>query len=106
MDFRPLRTDDAQALLDLRVANRDHFQIAEPRHPEAFFTLDRQRDLVGFARLSNVVLGAFHNAYLGYMVAEAHSNGAGVRSSAISSPSTEPPSSPTGCSSETGGCAQ
>ncbi|HEX8083900.1 MAG TPA: GNAT family protein [Solirubrobacteraceae bacterium] len=89
MDFRPLTIDDAPALLRMRRENRAHFQIAEPRQPEAFFTLDRQRDLVagadglivgafagdelaGFARLSNVVLGAFRNAYLGYMVAEAH----------------------------------
>ncbi|HEX8122351.1 MAG TPA: GNAT family protein [Solirubrobacteraceae bacterium] len=93
MEFRPLTVDDAEALLDLRRANRDHFQIAEPRHPESFFTLERQRDLVagadglvvgafdaqlvGFARLSNVVLGAFHNAYLGYMVAREH-NGRGI----------------------------
>ena len=94
MDFRALTVDDAPALLALRIANREHFQVAEPRHPEAFFTLARQRELVagadglmlgafdggelvGFARLSNVVLGAFHNAYLGYMVARSH-NGRGI----------------------------
>ncbi len=94
MEFRALTADDAPALLAMRRANREHFQIAEPRHPESFFTLERQRalidgaqgllvgpfadgELVGFARLSNVVLGAFHNAYLGYMVAREH-NGRGV----------------------------
>ena len=94
MEFRPLRPDDAPALLRLREANRDHFQIAEPRHPRSFLTVERQRallaetdglmpgafaagELIGFARLSNVVLGAFRNAYLGYMVARDH-HGRGV----------------------------
>jgi ribosomal-protein-alanine N-acetyltransferase len=94
VEFRALTLDDAPALLAMRRANREHFQIAEPRHPESFFTLERQRALiaageglivapfddgrlVGFARLSNVVLGAFHNAYLGYMVAR-EDNGRGV----------------------------
>ena len=92
--IRPLAGSDGEALLALRLANRAHFQIAEARHPEAFFTVERQRsiveegeglmlgafdgaELVGFARLSNVVRGAFQNAYLGYMVAEAH-NGRGI----------------------------
>ena len=78
----------------LRLANRDHFQIAEPRHPPEFFSVERQRDLiagadglllgayaddelVGFVRLSNIVLGAFRNAYLGYMVGRSH-NGRGI----------------------------
>ena len=73
----------------MREANRDHFQIAEPRHPAvvlrrrapARLIADLGRadagafadgELVGFARLSNVVLGAFRNAYLGYMVGRAH----------------------------------
>lgn len=94
MEIRPLTADDTPALLRMREENRAHFQIAEPRHPEAFFTIARQREiivgadglllgafdggrLVGFARLSNVVLGAFHNAYLGYMVARSH-NGRGI----------------------------
>lgn len=80
---RPLARGDAAALLELRLANRDHFQIAEPRQPPLWFTLHTQRerlaaadglmlgifdgdDLAGYARLSNVVLGAFRNAYLGY----------------------------------------
>ncbi|HEV2811807.1 MAG TPA: GNAT family protein [Solirubrobacteraceae bacterium] len=92
--FRVVTVDDAPALVALRLANREHFQIAEPRQPEVFFTLERQRgliagaeglmlgafagdELIGFARLSNVVLGAFHNAYLGYMVGRDH-NGRGV----------------------------
>jgi [ribosomal protein S5]-alanine N-acetyltransferase len=94
VDFRPLTEDDAAALLALRQANREHFQIAEPRQPETFFTLETQRALIagadglmvgpwagerllGYARLSNVVLGAFHNAYLGYSVDREH-NGRGV----------------------------
>lgn len=96
MDVRPLTADDAPALAALRRAEREHFQIAEARHPDAFFTADRQRailaaadglmlgafagdggDVVGFARLSNVVMGAFRNAYLGYMVARGH-NGRGI----------------------------
>ena len=91
---RPLTETDASALLALRLANREHFQIAEPRHPPEFFTAGRQREIiaaadglmlgafaaaepVGFARLSNIVLGAFQNAYLGYMVAGPH-NGRGI----------------------------
>jgi ribosomal-protein-alanine N-acetyltransferase len=94
VQFRPLDPDDAAALLRLREANRAHFQIAEPRHPPDFFTVERQRaivaasdglmpgafadgELVGFARLSNIVLGAFRNAYLGYMVGRDH-NGRGI----------------------------
>ena len=80
---RPLDAGDAAALLELRLANRDHFQIAEPRQPPSWFTLETQRDrlagsdglmlgvfdgddLAGYVRLSNIVLGAFRNAYLGY----------------------------------------
>ena len=83
--------DDARALLSLRLANRDHFQIAEPRRPEVFFTLNQQRaliadssgmllgafdgdELLGYARLSNIVRGAFDNAYLGYAVGREHNN--------------------------------
>ena len=86
---RPATEADAEALLALRLANRAHFQIAEPRRPEVFFTLDQQHallaasdgmflgafagaEMLGFARLSNVVLGAFDNAYLGYAVSAAH----------------------------------
>lgn len=87
---RLVAASDAEALLALRRANRDHFQIAEPRRPDSFFTLEPQRSLLaestgtmvaafgdggamlGYARLSNVVRGAFDNAYLGYAVGRAH----------------------------------
>ena len=87
--IRPVAERDAEALLGLRLANRDHFQIGEPRRPDVFFTLDPQRALIaeaagtllgafdgdallGYARLSNVVRGAFDNAYLGYAVGREH----------------------------------
>lgn len=94
VEVRPLTVEDAPALLAMREANRDHFQIGEARQPPSWFTLETQRDriatsdglmlgafvdgeLVGFARLSNVVLGAFRNAYLGYAVDRRH-NGRGI----------------------------
>lgn len=92
--IRPVAESDAEALLALRLANRDHFQIGEPRRPEPFFTLDPQRALIaesagtllgafdgdallGYARLSNIVRGAFDNAYLGYAVGREH-DGRGI----------------------------
>ncbi len=91
MLFRLATESDAESLLALRLANRDHFQIAEARRPESFFTLASQRALLaesegmmvgvfdgeamaGYARLSNVVRGAFQNAYLGYAVGREHNN--------------------------------
>ena len=83
MDFRLTEPGDAGAFLALRLDNREHFQIGEPRRPDSFFTLEPQRallaesagmmvgafdggEMLGYARLSNVVRGAFDNAYLGY----------------------------------------
>lgn len=94
MAIRPVEARDAGALLALRLANREHFVTGEPHRPEPFFTEHEQRtaiddargrmlgafeggELVGYARLSNVVRGAFDNAYLGYAVGHAH-GGRGV----------------------------
>jgi ribosomal-protein-alanine N-acetyltransferase len=80
---------DAEALLALRLVNREHFRIAEPYRPDVFFTLGPQRaviaeaegtmlgafdgaEMLGYARLSNIVRGAFDNAYLGYAVGAEH----------------------------------
>jgi [ribosomal protein S5]-alanine N-acetyltransferase len=94
---RDLRPDDAAALLDLRIRNREFFEPFEPVAPADHFTLEAQRlgidagsrawdedreyafgvvlpdgSLVGRVRLSTVVRGAWQNANLGYYVDRDH----------------------------------
>jgi len=96
--LRYLRKDDASALLELKTRNRSFFapyqklQLdenynleavtrelaqAEQAHAEDrsywFGIFDREhKDLIGYIRFNNVVRGAFHNAYLGYMMDQDH----------------------------------
>ena len=90
---RPLTLDDADALLELRLANRAHFQIYEPLLTEQHYTLVAQQeeidaaardwevdrryvfgifdgvdDLVGRVSLSAVFRRAWQNANIGYYV--------------------------------------
>ena len=95
--LRDLRPEDAAALLDLRLRNREFFEPFEPVPPPDHFTLEAQRrgidsgnrawdedreyalalvlpdgSLVGRVRLSTVVRGAWQNANLGYYVDRDH----------------------------------
>jgi ribosomal-protein-alanine N-acetyltransferase len=94
--IRRLEREDAEALLQLRVANRQYLEPFEPRFPNSHFTMAGQlevieRDLakwdqdqgygfgiflnetgslIGRVNLSNVVRGAWQNCTLGYFIAE------------------------------------
>jgi [ribosomal protein S5]-alanine N-acetyltransferase len=92
MRLRALGPDDADAMLAMRLRNREHFLSGEPIHGDAFFTIEGQRsalrqaaaehadgtrillgifdqsELAGYVALSQIFRGAFQNAYLGYAV--------------------------------------
>jgi ribosomal-protein-alanine N-acetyltransferase len=104
--LRPLELDDAEALLALRVANREFIAPFDPPRPDEFFTLDGQLEvlhgvverraqglgygyaildggeLVGTITLSNVVRGPFQSANVGYWVDRAR-NGQGIATRAV-----------------------
>jgi [ribosomal protein S5]-alanine N-acetyltransferase len=90
--LRPLEADDAAALLDAYLRNREHLSAFDPVRPDAFWTLDGQRtrldsmmqrhdagtllscallrdgQVLGCATLDNIVRGPFCSAHLGYWV--------------------------------------
>jgi ribosomal-protein-alanine N-acetyltransferase len=92
IEMRPLALTDAEGLLTAYVRNREHLRPWEPDRGEQFFTLDGQTDrlrerveqqdsgrlqgwvladgerIVGTVTLSNIVLGPFRSANLGYWV--------------------------------------
>jgi ribosomal-protein-alanine N-acetyltransferase len=97
--IRPLVEADAEALLALRIANREFMRPFDPERPPAFFTLERQReiaiggsatafaimdgrDLAGMITLSNMSFGPFQSANVGYWV-DAKRNGRGLASRAL-----------------------
>jgi [ribosomal protein S5]-alanine N-acetyltransferase len=106
MRVRPLGPDDAAAMLELRLRNREHFLSGEPVHEPAFFTLERQRatlaaaeaerrmgtrvllgvfddgTLAGYVALSQIFRGAFQNAYLGYAI-DHERTGRGLATAAV-----------------------
>jgi ribosomal-protein-alanine N-acetyltransferase len=106
IELRALHAEDAAALHELRVANREFLRRWEPVRDESFYTLEaaahaieaqqveREADrgyafgifdpggLVGYANLNAIVRGVFQNAYLGYAVAEA-ANGRGYATEAV-----------------------
>ena len=108
--IRLLAPGDAEAVLRLRIANRDFLEPFEPVRQSSFFTLGGQRgqieaerrqwdanaayafgifdsssdEMIGRVALSNVVWAAWQNATLGYFVAESY-NGRGVATEAVSS---------------------
>ena len=99
MEIRPLTEADADEVLALRVANRAFLAPFDPRRPEEYFTVERQRELIregggtafailddgaiaGTITLSNVSFGAFRSANVGYWVS-AHRNGRGLASRAL-----------------------
>jgi ribosomal-protein-alanine N-acetyltransferase len=106
MRVRPLGPDDAPAMLDLRLRNREHFLTGEPAREPEFFTLERQRAtlaaaeterrigtrvllgvfdddaLAGYVALSQIFRGAFRNAYLGYAI-DRERTGRGLATAAV-----------------------
>lgn len=97
--IRPLVESDAEALLALRIENRTFMAPYEPDRDDDFFTLDRQRHiarnepgstfailadgaLAGTIGLSNLALGPFRSASVGYWVDQKR-NGRGLASLAL-----------------------
>ena len=107
MQLRPLTPDDAEAVLEMRIRNREHFLTGEPLRDDSWFTLRAQTEalpalederaagtreqfgvfvdgtLAGYVSLSQIFRGAFQNAYLGYAIDRDH-NGRGVATTAVS----------------------
>jgi ribosomal-protein-alanine N-acetyltransferase len=104
---RPYEAGDADAQLELILRNRDFLAAYEPPRPERHYTLAGQHELiaidderwndgtglafavltpdgelVGRVALNNIVLGAWHNATLGYWIDQAH-NGRGLATHAV-----------------------
>jgi ribosomal-protein-alanine N-acetyltransferase len=106
--IRRLEGDDAEALLDLRLRNREFFQPFEPQYPESHFTLEGQREgieqviqnwengtgygfgiflretdqLLGRVNLSNVVRHAWESCTIGYFLDQSF-NGKGYTTQAV-----------------------
>jgi len=97
--IRPLREEDARALLELRLANRAFLAPFDPVRPESFFTFAVQSEvarnpdglrfaiidrgaLAGTIALSNVSYGSFRSANVGYWVS-ADRNGRGLATRAV-----------------------
>ena len=96
--IRPLRPKDAEELADLLAANREFLAPFDPDRPDSFFTTRGQRErikhsqhlfaildgkeIAGTIALSNLVLGAFCSANVGYWVDLAR-NGRGLASGAL-----------------------
>ncbi|MEC4015947.1 GNAT family N-acetyltransferase [Streptomyces sp. H27-D2] len=104
--LRPATPGDAAALSRSYLRNRDHLQPWEPRRPEEFYTARGQADwlraqlqqqrqgrlmpwlltdgdrVVGAVTLSNIALGPFRSANLGYWV-DAEYTGRGIATTAV-----------------------
>lgn len=97
--IRPLSPGDARALLELRVANRAFLGPFDPERPPSFFTIEAQAAIArnpdglrfailddsviaGTIALSNVVLGPFRSANVGYWVS-GDRNGRGLATRAV-----------------------
>ncbi len=105
--LRRVGPGDAAGMLRLHLDNGDFFRPWEPERPPEFFTLERQRELiereiadrrmgarevfairdgsgeiVGRIAINDIIRGVFHNAHLGYDIAEAV-NGRGYATEAV-----------------------
>lgn len=98
MNLRPAGVADAEAFAALYSANRDFLAPFDPIRPDDFYTVEGQRarlarsigtyaildgdEVAGTLGISNVVLGAFRSANVGYWVA-ADRNGRGIATLAV-----------------------
>jgi ribosomal-protein-alanine N-acetyltransferase len=97
--IRPLTSEDANELVSLIVENREFLAPFEPVRDERFFTIDGQREriqsrglqsfaivsegrIAGTVTMSNIVLGPFQSATLGFWVAK-QLNGRGLATIAV-----------------------
>jgi ribosomal-protein-alanine N-acetyltransferase len=98
--IRPVEPGDAQAVLQLRLANRDYFQRWEPdvRDPDRWYTLESVRAwigdeqhrfviledgaIAGMVALTGIERGPFESAMISYFVDEARA-GRGIASAAV-----------------------
>jgi len=94
IEIRVLNPGDAEEVLDFHLSNREFLRCFEPSRDEAFYTLDNQRrtliegykqflngnivsfgiyksnKLIGKIKISNIVMGVFKNAFIGYSMDE------------------------------------
>lgn len=92
IELKVLTPENAEELLEYYVKNREHLSPFEPSRDESFYTIETQRKdlienyksylngesinfgifkknrLVGKIRVSNIVLGVFRNAFVGYSI--------------------------------------
>ncbi len=106
--IRRLKFTDTRSMLELRVRNREFFQLFEPIAPDAHYTLAGQQELmdqvqknwdnrsqyvlgiflstpnqlIGRVSLSNVVRGAWQSCTIGYFL-DASFNGLGLMTEAL-----------------------
>ena len=93
-----LTPGDSEEVLDFHLRNREFLRSFEPSREESFYTLDTQRralnesykqflngtsvnfgifkenKLIGKIRISNIVMGVFKNAFIGYSMDEKEQN--------------------------------
>ncbi len=109
IELKPLEISDAEAMLQIRVENKDIMKPFEPIRDERFWTLEGQREhiaagleamrlgqslplgiwltgtgkLIGRIELSGIARGPFQNANLGYFIHHENS-GKGLMTEAVS----------------------
>ncbi|MCB2362393.1 GNAT family N-acetyltransferase [Clostridium estertheticum] len=98
ISIRALTPGDAQEVLGFHLRNRKYLSCFEPVRDETFYTLDNQKrtltegykqflngsgvnfgiykekKLIGKIRISNIVIGVFKNAFIGYSMDEEEQN--------------------------------
>ncbi|WP_298846619.1 GNAT family N-acetyltransferase [Clostridium sp.] len=96
--IRALVPSDAQEVLDFHLRNRQYLSKFEPSRDESFYNLDNQKrtltegykqflngvgvnfgiykdkKLIGKIRISNIIIGVFKNAFIGYSMDEKEQN--------------------------------